>query len=167
MTEQKEQRNWGGLRPGSGRPPRHGSAMVQKSLRLPAAWIADLIEGFGTFQLGVETLVLRHREGKGTMNDWRIINDRAEQINWLRQVAAGICFGSGDGTPEEEVSFFITELNDHEELPAWFDNHDRCLLLENQLVLNAAGEIELCCATYNPLYAKKKYLEQQKSTIKS
>ncbi len=36
---------------------------------------------------------------------------------------------------------------------------DRCLLIENQLVLNAAGEIELCCASYNPLYTNKNFLD--------
>ena len=36
---------------------------------------------------------------------------------------------------------------------------NRCLLLENQLVLNAAGEIQLCCASYNTSFTNKNYLD--------
>ena len=39
--------------------------------------------------------------------------------------------------------------------------HDkgRCHLRENQLVLNAAGEVQLCCGSLTPLYLKESYLD--------
>jgi MoaA/NifB/PqqE/SkfB family radical SAM enzyme len=43
---------------------------------------------------------------------------------------------------------------------------DRCLLLENQLVLNASGEIQLCCASYNTLFPNKNYLDLTSEQIK-
>jgi len=39
------------------------------------------------------------------------------------------------------------------------DKKDRCRLLENQLVLNAAGEIQLCCASVSPVNSTKNYLD--------
>jgi len=43
-----------------GRPPRHGERMIQKTVRLPAAWILRLIAEFGSFQNAIETLAKRH-----------------------------------------------------------------------------------------------------------
>jgi len=43
---------------------------------------------------------------------------------------------------------------------------DRCLLLENQLVLNASGEIQLCCASYNTLFPNKNYLDLTSEQVK-
>ena len=53
--------------------------------------------------------------------------DRNRQVAWLRNVAADIAFGAvGEGTPEEQVAYWC-ETN---ELPAWFDDHDRDLLVQ-------------------------------------
>jgi hypothetical protein len=54
----------GGKRPGAGRPTKYGTAMVQKTSRLPEHWITKLIEDFGTYQNAIETLVARYMESK-------------------------------------------------------------------------------------------------------
>jgi hypothetical protein len=53
--------------------------------------------------------------------------DRAKQLDYLRQIARDIRFGMvGEGTPPEQVSRYCQE----NELPAWFDDHDLNLLVE-------------------------------------
>jgi hypothetical protein len=50
----------GGKRPGAGRKARHGERMQQKTVRLPAEWVARLAAEFGSLQLALETLAARH-----------------------------------------------------------------------------------------------------------
>lgn len=50
----------GGKRDGSGRPPRFGSPMPQKTVRLPQEWVDALVAEFGSFQTAIETLAARH-----------------------------------------------------------------------------------------------------------
>ena len=57
MSEKKTR---GGRRPGAGRPPRHGERMEQKTVRLPPAWIRQLLDDFPSFQDAIETLVDRY-----------------------------------------------------------------------------------------------------------
>ena len=52
-----ERKSHGGQRPGAGRPPRHGERMEQKSVRLPPAWIQQLLDDFPSFQHAIESLV--------------------------------------------------------------------------------------------------------------
>ncbi len=54
----------GGKREGAGRKPRHGERMQQKTIRLPPAWIRQLLAEFDTFQEAIETLVKTHLEGR-------------------------------------------------------------------------------------------------------
>jgi hypothetical protein len=60
MTEQRAPFTHGGPRPGAGPKPRHGQPMVQKTIRLPQAWIDQLIAEYGSFQAALETLVQDH-----------------------------------------------------------------------------------------------------------
>ena len=62
------------------------------------------------------------------MNDYRMTtDDRAEQVNWLREIAGNIRAGGvGEGTPEEQVAFFTQD----NPMPEWFDDHDLMLLTE-------------------------------------
>lgn len=54
------------------------------------------------------------------------MNDRIEQVNEIRSMAADIRFGAaGEGTPEELVKYHLGQID----LPEWFDDHDRGLLL--------------------------------------
>jgi hypothetical protein len=50
----------GGKRAGAGSKPRHGERMVQKTIRLPRGWIAQLVADFGSLQKAVETLASDH-----------------------------------------------------------------------------------------------------------
>ena len=54
-------------------------------------------------------------------------DDRVEQVNWLRNVAANIAFSSDDPetSAEDRVAYFCQET----ELPEWFDAHDQNLLV--------------------------------------
>jgi len=53
--------------------------------------------------------------------------DRDVQIEWLKMTAAEIRSGRmGEGTPTEQVDYLL----DEQRMPAWFDNHDRDLLIE-------------------------------------
>lgn len=49
----------GGARPGSGRKPKHGTRMVQKTIRLPRETLEQLEQEFGTLQKAVEALLIR------------------------------------------------------------------------------------------------------------
>lgn len=46
---------------------------------------------------------------------------------------------------------FLNQLKPHDK--------GRCHLRENQLVLNAAGEVQLCCGSLTPIYSKETYLD--------
>lgn len=50
----------GGPRPGSGPKPRHGEPMVQKTVRLPQPWIAQLVAEYGSLQKAIEALAQAH-----------------------------------------------------------------------------------------------------------
>ena len=59
-------------------------------------------------------------------------NDRAKQIDWLRQLASSLA-EMGGGTAEEIVHYAMgkpgrADLN--LTLPLWFDSHDMMLLTE-------------------------------------
>lgn len=51
----------GGSRKGAGRKPKYGSPMKPYTVRLPEEWRNDLAQEFGSFQKGIESLVLTHR----------------------------------------------------------------------------------------------------------
>ena len=54
--------------------------------------------------------------------------DRTEQVNQLREIAATIRFGGvGDGTPQEQVEFYLSEYGKPGD---WFDEHDKQLLVQ-------------------------------------
>lgn len=60
-------------------------------------------------------------------------DDRVEQINWINEIAANIAENLGDGTAEELVTYALSDEGRAAwgiELPAWFDAHDRALLVE-------------------------------------
>ncbi len=50
----------GGKRKGAGRKPKHGTRMVQKTIRLPREWIAKLVAEYGSLQQAIETLSSKH-----------------------------------------------------------------------------------------------------------
>ncbi len=51
----------GGKRDGAGRPPKHQTAMIQCTVRLPEHWRSDLIKEYGSLQKAIESLVQSHR----------------------------------------------------------------------------------------------------------
>ena len=53
------------------------------------------------------------------------MDDRMEQVNWIKQQVDIITY-FGDGTPEELVTFWERNVI----TPEWFDGHDRNLLVE-------------------------------------
>lgn len=63
-----------------------------------------------------------------------------------------------DNETNEIIQSLQLEPRNHLEMIKPYKKN-RCLLLENQLVLNAAGEIQLCCASYDPHITSKNYLE--------
>lgn len=68
------------------------------------------------------------------MDDYRMTtDDRVAQISWLRELAANIAENLGEGTAEELVEFAF-ESDTMEtwgiEIPEWFDDTDRALLVE-------------------------------------
>ena len=60
------------------------------------------------------------------------MNDRTEQVNWLRELAANIAENLGEGAAEELVAYAESPEADvwDIEWPEWYDNHDRRLLVE-------------------------------------
>ena len=56
-------------------------------------------------------------------------SDHDVQIEWLEWAAERADYG-GDGTTDELVAYFLeTEEREQGELPAWFDDRDRRLLI--------------------------------------
>ena len=57
-------------------------------------------------------------------------DDRNKQVNFLRSLAANIAFGSDDikVSAEDRVGYYCDVYS--EDLPSWFDDHDRQLLIE-------------------------------------
>jgi len=54
-------------------------------------------------------------------------DDRTRQVDSLRALAGDIRDGMvGEGTPEEQVEYYLSQ----EEMPSWFDDHDRKLLID-------------------------------------
>ena len=67
------------------------------------------------------------------MTDYRMTtDDRTAQVSWLRELAANIAENLGEGTAEELVEFAL-ESDTMEtwgiEIPEWFDDADRELLV--------------------------------------
>ena len=55
-------------------------------------------------------------------------NERTEQVNWLREQADIISYYGGHS---EEAGTYVTYWEKNiDELPDWFDNHDRRLLIK-------------------------------------
>lgn len=114
----------------------------QSTIRAPErTWtqIAELAEQFGTqtavIIVAVDRLYQTERK-EGTMNstmDSGIYGgeDRVKQVNVLHDMAANIRFSSDDPDypVEERVDYYIGAMRDEGELPAWFDDHDRNLLI--------------------------------------
>ena len=66
-----------------------------------------------------------HREETRTM-------DRVQQVNWIEELAQNIAQNLGDGTAEELVEYALSDEGRESwgiELPDWFDDHDRSLLI--------------------------------------
>lgn len=57
-------------------------------------------------------------------------DDHDKQIECLKGIAAGIAFGLDDPSTsaEERVDYYCEEWGD--ELPGWFDEHDKRLLIQ-------------------------------------
>ena len=65
------------------------------------------------------------------MDDYRLTtDDRVAQVSWLRDLCANIVFGPDDPSTsaQDRVDYFCNTFP--EELPKWFDDHDRKLLVE-------------------------------------
>jgi len=68
------------------------------------------------------------------MDDW--INgteNRTLQVNWIGELAANIAANLGEGTAEELVEFALSSEGRQSwgiELPQWFDEDDRRILIE-------------------------------------
>lgn len=64
------------------------------------------------------------------------MDDRVEQVNWIRQLAENIAAnlsGSPDDTADELVEYALSEEGRESwgiDLPEWFDGHDSSLLIE-------------------------------------
>jgi hypothetical protein len=61
-------------------------------------------------------------------------DDRVAQVNWINEMAVNIAAYLGEGTPEELVEFALSDEGRDSwgiAVPAWFDDHDRRLLIEN------------------------------------
>ncbi len=59
--------------------------------------------------------------------------DRVRQVNWLRTLATNIAQNLGEGSAYELVEYALSSEGRESwgiELPAWFDGHDRHLLIE-------------------------------------
>ena len=64
------------------------------------------------------------------MDDWRMTTDNREaQVEFLRDLAANLTFGSDDPTTsaQDRVDYYCEEFAN--ELPEWFDDHDKALLV--------------------------------------
>ena len=54
-------------------------------------------------------------------------DDRVQQVNWIHETAGNIRFGIDYGVlPEDQVQYYLNNY----EIPAWFDDHDKGLLIE-------------------------------------
>ena len=55
--------------------------------------------------------------------------DRVKQVDYLRDLASNLVFGSDDPSTsaEDRVTYYCEEFA--AELPSWFDDHDRALLV--------------------------------------
>ena len=67
------------------------------------------------------------------MTDYRMTtDDRVAQVSWLRELATNIAENLGEGSAEELVEFAF-ESDTMEtwgiEIPEWFDDADRALLV--------------------------------------
>ena len=66
--------------------------------------------------------------------DWRMVTeDRVAQVDWLREFAANVAQNMGEGTAEELVEYALSDEAGESwdiELPEWFDDHDRDLLVQ-------------------------------------
>ena len=59
--------------------------------------------------------------------------DRVQQVSWLREFASNIASNLGEGTAEELVEYALSDEGRESwgiELPEWFSDHDRRLLIE-------------------------------------
>jgi predicted nucleic acid-binding Zn-ribbon protein len=60
-------------------------------------------------------------------------NDRVRQVDWLREFAGNIASNLGEGTAEELVEYALSDDGRESwgiELPEWFSDHDKRLLIE-------------------------------------
>jgi len=58
--------------------------------------------------------------------------DRVQQVNWIEFLAANIAANLGEGTAEELVEYALSDEGRESwgiEIPEWFDDHDRNLLV--------------------------------------
>ena len=58
--------------------------------------------------------------------------DRVQQVNWIRQYASDLVDSQPpECTAEEIVEYALNDVDrdPRDELPSWFDTHDRSLLL--------------------------------------
>ena len=76
--------------------------------------------------------MLREDQEADMDTDYRLTtDDRLTQINWITELAADITFSNITGTPEELVDWTLQQMElNHEQLPEWFDDHDRQLLID-------------------------------------
>jgi len=56
-------------------------------------------------------------------------DDRNRQVDYLKDLATNLAFGSDDPSTsaQERVDYYCNEFAD--ELPVWFDDHDKMLLV--------------------------------------
>jgi hypothetical protein len=93
-----------------------------------------ICQGFSSnsaaFAALVENYHSQNNKQEATMND---ITDRVQQVSWLSELAANIAENLGEGTAEELVEYALSDEARASwglELPAWFDAHDRRLLVD-------------------------------------
>ena len=111
----------GGRRQGAGRKPR------QEPKSYPI-WCGQMSEADRALIL--ETLAPQERfDALMSAAERERTMDRNAQIDELRNIAANIAFSSDDPTTsaQDRVDYYCTEFAD--ELPEWFDDHDKMLLV--------------------------------------
>ena len=68
-------------------------------------------------------------KGEREMNGIYDGEDRNRQVDYLKDLATNLAFGSDDPSTsaQDRIDYYCTEFTD--ELPPWFDAHDKMLLV--------------------------------------
>ena len=124
----------GGAREGAGRPPRQEPK--SKPIwcgQMPTEDREAILEWLTPTERGKALMDAVREKTKGARIMYGEIyegEDRVKQVNYLRDLAANIKFGSDDPSTsaQDRIDYYCSEFAD--ELPQWFDDHDKGLLVQ-------------------------------------